>query len=78
MAKTKKKTFEKVEKKEVKQEWECYTFIENVSIGNDIYGVWERVLLKKEDMKAYWPYVVFTKDYKGKQIYNNKARDCWC
>lgn len=81
MTKSKKaKTFEKVEvKKEVekKTEWECYTFIENISIWNDLYIVWERIRLTKKELKDFSKYVILTKDYKGKPI-KNKARDCWC
>lgn len=63
---------------EIVPKWECYTFIDNVSIGLDVYWIGERVLLTKSDLVVYWPYVVLTKDYKW-QIQSNKTRkDCWC
>ena len=36
---TEKETFKKVEKKPTKIKEQCYTFIENVQIGLDIYGI---------------------------------------
>jgi len=65
---------------EKKQDGECYTFLENVSIWLDIYGIGERVLLTKEDMKVYWPFVVLTSEYRWKSIIAKtpKKKGCWC
>ena len=68
------KTVEKIN--EVKRD--CYTFIKNVSIWNDIYGIWERIKLEKSDLKLYWPYVELTSKVKLPKIINKSWRDCWC
>lgn len=65
-------------KETTKQKWECYTFIENVSIWLDVYWIWERVLLTKDDLKEYWPYVVLTSEYKWKSYQSTSKKWCGC
>jgi hypothetical protein len=73
-AKKKQTTTQVVETPRV--EWECYTFTSNVSIWSDVYGIGERVMLTKDDMLMYWPYVVLTSEYKWPKM--NSATSKWC
>lgn len=65
-----------IKKEKVVNKWKCYTFINNVSIGNDIYWIGERVMLDSSDLKVYWKYVVLTSEYKWKPF--NKPSKKWC